>query len=358
MTATEFDNITINGIPFIKNEIDSHAMFLLQKQSEEWEINFANLLLSLRNSKDHIIVFTSGSSGKPRAIKILKQHLIYSATKTTLYFNITHTSTIICCLPTNYIAGIMMVVRAFVSGCNMVFVKPNANPIRNFIGNCDFIAMTMYQFQHSLPDLENNNSIKTILLGGGPIHESIQNAILQLSQTVYHSYGMTETCSHIALRNCKKENNFTLLQGITISRNAGGCLVIDAPHITQKTITTNDLVEIFDDETFSILGRVDTIINSGGIKIIPEVIEEKLSVYITEPFFISSVPDTYLGEKIIMVVETTESEQYLNNIKDITQKILEKFEIPKEYYFIPTFIYTPTKKIDKIQTFSQQYTQT
>jgi O-succinylbenzoic acid--CoA ligase len=52
------------------------------------------------------------------------------------------------------------------------------------------------------------------------------------------------------------------------------CLVIDAPKISQEQIVTNDLVELINDHQFILLGRIDNVVNSGGIKLIPEQIEE------------------------------------------------------------------------------------
>ena len=114
--------------------------------------------------------------------------------------------------------------------------------------------------------------------------------------------------------------------------------------LTNK-ISINKFVEITSSKNFSIIGRIDNIINSAGIKLMPEEIEKKISCFISKNFIISSLKNELLGNKLILIIE---SKKYkLNN--DIF-KYLTKFEVPKEVYFINKFIYTRTNKIDRVKT--------
>src|SRR5690606_39963616 len=65
-------------------------------------------------------------------------------------------------------------------------------------------------------------------------------------------------------------------------------------------VVTNDLGELVSEDAFRWLGRYDNIINSGGIKLIPEVIEDKVAqtfarLNMHNNFFIAGVPHERLG---------------------------------------------------------------
>lgn len=80
-------------------------------------------------------------------------------------------------------------------------------------------------------------------------------------------------------------------------------MVIDAPDVVNNKIVTNDLVEMISNNQFIFLGRMDNLVNSGGIKLIPEQIEAKLQASIAQRFFVIGTADADLGEKLVLVLE-------------------------------------------------------
>lgn len=79
--------------------------------------------------------------------------------------------------------------------------------------------------------------------------------------------------------------------------------MIRAPHLQHREFVTNDLVALSDATHFRWIGRLDHVINSGGIKYFPEVLENKISALIRTRFFITSRPDEQLGQCIVLAVE-------------------------------------------------------
>jgi O-succinylbenzoic acid--CoA ligase len=120
--------------------------------------------------------------------------------------------------------------------------------------------------------------------------------------------------------------------------------VIKAPKITDDIIFTNDVVQLISDKQFNWLGRFDNVINSGGIKLQPEVIENKLSNVLTNRFFVNGFPDEYLGEKLVLIIEGKETKI------NFTKSNLTKYEVPKTIYFLDKFIETETGKVNRKQT--------
>ena len=284
---------------------------------------------------------TSGSTGVPKMIRISKQAMVESAIATGDFFDIHSGDKVLQCLPVKYIAGKLMFIRAFILGLEMDFVAPNATPLYNNDTVYDFIAMVPLQAKHSLKELKN---VKKLIIGGSMISKSLEKQLLKLPTEVYETYGMTETITHIAAKRIG-EKAFTVLPNVTISYDDKNCLVIHAPRISEEIIVTNDLVELLNENQFVFIGRFDNIINSGGIKLIPEQIEGKLSGKIESRYFVSGKPDEELGEKLILIVEGEK-----HDLDPVVFEELDKYEKPKEIHFIAKFVETENGKIKRKET--------
>lgn len=319
------------------------------KEGYPYQQQLGLFLLDWLDNKDYIKVKTSGSTGKPKMLKIKKQAMINSAITTGDFFDLTPGKKVLNCLPSNFIAGKMMMVRAIVLGLEVDMVVPSALPRIDYEKDYDFCAFTPMQLKNFAKYLK---SIKAVIVGGGRVSNHIKSLIKDKKPQVYETYGMTETVSHIAV---KKLNNFvgddtdkyfTTLPGIDISKDDRGCLVIDAPKLSDDTIVTNDLVEIYSDNQFEWIGRFDNMINTGGIKVFPEQIEEKLQDKMDgRQFFIYGIEDDTLGEKIIMVIEGSEKD-----VDDTLFDALDKFEKPKDIFFTRKFKETASGKIHRANT--------
>ncbi len=317
------------------------------------------------DSSKYLAVSTSGSTGKPKTIELKKEFMINSAKATGDFFELTEGTTALLCLPLNYIAGKMMLVRAMVLGWHMDIIESNSFPLKGIIKNYDFSAMVPLQLYNSL---ENMDKIKKLIVGGGLVSNELQSRILDLPTQIYATYGMTETITHIAVKPLNTSSlrgdmirqsldHYTILPNIKIITDDRNCLVIEAPRVAEGEIVTNDLVEIISEKQFKWLGRYDHIINSGGIKLIPEQIEEKLSAVIDCRFFVAGLPDEILGEKLVLILEIQNSKFEIENLNDKLKKLetLTKFEVPKDIYMVKRFVETETKKIQRQKTLDRIY---
>jgi len=201
------------------------------------------------------------------------------------------------------------------------------------------------QVENSFDEL---NKIKTLLIGGAPLNFELKSKLKNLPIRVFESYGMTETITHIALKEISKDE-FTVLPQMKIRKDERNCLVIKTPYFDEEIIT-NDVVELKNENEFKWLGRFDNVINSGGIKLFPEQIEEKLKPFVSDDFIVASLPDATLGQKLILVVERLDDGCWM--LEDFTQRItqnakLNKYEVPKEIYFVEKFPRTESGKIKR-----------
>ncbi|MDO5510091.1 MAG: AMP-binding protein [Weeksellaceae bacterium] len=291
---------------------------MLQWQTEilEWVEEF--------RSEENFLVQTSGSTGKPKKISLSKTAMIQSAKSTAGFLNLPAGTSAWLCLPVQYIAGKMMVVRAMVNQWKLICSRPTTTPIIH--ENVDFTAMTPMQAENSMQILHH---CRKIILGGSPVGEALEEKIKILGLTAFETYGMTETITHIAMRKVCEEKYFKTIPNVQISTDHRDCLVIRANFLDEEVVT-NDIVKLVNDNTFEWLGRYDFVINSGGVKLQPEEIEKKLTPHIPIPFLVSSIPDAVLGEKLVLLTEIplkTEIEWHKTG--------LEKVQIPKEIICLP-----------------------
>jgi O-succinylbenzoic acid--CoA ligase len=310
------------------------------KEGEEWERQIGDFLLNWLDNFDVVTVRTSGSTGIPKEYKLDKQHMINSAVMTGKYFDVGVEKDVLCCLPLSYIAGKMMMVRAMTLGWHLDLVQPSTTPLRKAEKRYDFTAMSPLQVSKSLGDI---HKARKVIIGGGAVSQGFIKKLKGKHTKAFHTYGMTETSSHIAVRELYPtyEDNYTLMGGVQIEKDKENRLVIHAPQLARTSLVTNDLVELLNDKQFKVLGRVDDVINTGSVKVHPAQIEQKLSHHIPESFFISGKADEELGQKVILIVEGKE-----RDVQHAFQK-LGKFEIPKEIYFVDKFALTHTGKMDK-----------
>ncbi len=325
----------LNGFSFDSESLRRVAYSFI-KEGDDFEKPVGNFLLDWFDHNDFIEMHTSGSTGLPKVITVSKQAMVNSALATGDFFDLMPGNKVLHCLPAKYVAGKMMFVRGFVLGLEIDFVAPSSNPMKNIDEVYDFSAMVPLQAQNALPKL---HLIKKLIVGGAKISAALESELAKLPTQVFETYGMTETVSHIAAKKVG-DTHFTVLPNVTISQDDRTCLVIDAPSISEETIVTNDLVEIVSGNEFAWKGRIDNIINSGGIKLIPEEIEAKLAQHFERRFFVTSVPDIDLGDKLILVVE---GDPY--NLDESIFNKLDKYEKPKETMFVPRFKETGNGKV-------------
>lgn len=319
------------------------------KPLPEWESKIYRFILNWFDNSGYILQKTSGSTGEPKEIKLKKSAMTRSAKATLGFFHLQPGNTAWLCLPVDYIAGKMMVVRAIEGKLNLIITEPEGTPIIP-VQPIDFTAMVPLQLKKLIREKADFFNIRKLIVGGAPVDFLSQKALQTIPSEVFATYGMTETCSHIALQRLNGTNpdwHFHLLEGITVSTNAENCLVINAPGITDQTLETTDIAEIISPTEFRILGRTDNVINSGGIKISPENLEKKITQLIDCDCIVTFKTDSLLGQKLVLVIEKVSTKCTEQQILDQLKPALPKYEIPKEVIFIDQFPRNQSLKIDR-----------
>lgn len=344
MSTVTYHNVhnkfKLNGFSFTKDDLLRVAYSFI-KEGENYEKPLGIFILDWFDPKPYLEMNTSGSTGAPKIIRVDKQAMVNSALATGDFFGLQPGQKVLHCLPTDYVAGKMMFVRAFILGLDMEFVAPSSHPLESVKGSFDFCGMVPLQAKNSMNDLHR---IKKLIIGGAKVTKTLEQELVKVPSQIYETYGMTETITHIAAKRVGA-SAFTVLPNVKITTDDRHCLVIDAHKISGEKIVTNDLVELISDTQFVWKGRFDNVINSGGIKLIPEQIEEKLASSISNCFFVYGQADELLGEKLVLFVEGE-----LMPIDESIFEVLDKYEKPKEIVFISEFKRTATGKVIRDQS--------
>jgi o-succinylbenzoate---CoA ligase len=347
----KYHTLTMKGQSFQEKAL---SLLCLQKISDEkltsWERNLYRFIQDWISADPEIEVKTSGSTESPKLKRIEKDKMIQSALMTGQYFHLKKYDRALLCLPVDYIAGKMMVVRSFVLGLNLIPIEPSGNPFEKATERFDFAAMTPMQVSNILTEksgIKKLNRIIKLIIGGADVSPELLTKIRLLKNEAWQTYGMTETITHVAVRKLNapgESENYRALPQVFFHQDERDCLVIHAPHLSEKKVVTNDIVELLNNREFKFIGRYDNIINSGGIKLSPEEIEKKMSPYIMQRFIITGFPDKKLGQKLVLILEGQESEPLaLNGLAE--KACLSKYEIPKQIIYSPRFPVTETGKI-------------
>lgn len=299
------------------------------------------------------MLHTSGSTGQPKQIRVSKQSMINSAQATLSFFGIKPFSNILLCMNLRHVGAVMVAVRAIVGNLNVVVAHDMSNPLIELNHKISLAPMVALQMHNALSDPTSRRNLElyvdNVIVGGSAVMPDLEEQLRKLNTCrVYSSYGMTETLSHIALRQINTANHskeYTTLDGIDISLSSKGTLSINAPHICPQRIETNDVVDIITPKTFVVRGRIDNVVNSGGIKIQIEEVEKKLMEHICCPFALTSLPSEKYGEELVMLVADGGAgcEIDLQELKHA----LPKYHCPKAVYAVFEIPMTSNGKINR-----------
>lgn len=295
---------------------------------------------------------SSGSTGDPKSFTLSREAMLLSAQRTLKFFGLRRGERALLSLPVHYIAGKMMVVRALLGGLDLLLREPSSRPLNKLSGPIAFAAMVPLQIEESLSSGDPMDRISILLIGGGELHPVTRVELSQLTAPeVYESFGMTETYTHFALKRIngpKPGINFKLLEGVSVGLDERACLEVEIPGITAGPLVTNDLVEINEEgDGFSWLGRFDNLINSGGVKLIPELLEASIREAIGYECLVMSEADRKLGNRLVLVVEYKGAEPPLDEWLELLRNKLSSYELPRRIICTPDLPRNPSMKPDR-----------
>lgn len=308
---------------------------------------------------DKILVHTSGSTGRPKPLWVEKQRMLNSARITCDFLGLKPGDTALLCMSLDYIGGKMMAVRSMERKLRLISVPPSGHPLRHLpcaepITFAAMVPMQVYDTLQVVEERERLRQIKHLIIGGGAIDDKLARALRNFPHAVWSTYGMTETLSHIALRRLNGTEAtqwYTPFESVKVSLNEEECLVVDAPLVHEGRLVTSDRAELSStggQARFRILGRKDNVINSGGVKIQIEEVEEALRPFLRTPFLITKQPDEKFGETVVILTEATD----LAEVSEVCARALPKYWCPRKYVHVDRIPLTAAGKPARAEALS------
>ncbi len=313
--------------------------------SEQLRNEVSTTITNFQAENFELNIKSSGSTGLPKEITHSKKDIVNSANRTNKFFNLNTDSKVLCPLAIHTIGAKMSLFRALRGNYQIHFVEAS----RDFIDilpaslKFDLVSLAVIQFSELLEsDIAQLARFENVLLGGSAIPAYLEEKSVQLGINAFIGFGMTETLSHIALRKLGNDY-YHCLEGITVDSSEQGMIIQQ----NDKTITSTDIIEKPDNKSFKWIGRNDFVINSGGIKIIPELIENAVSSKFNVKIVLIGIPDVTYGEKAILVSEIAIDEQLKKEIKQFIEADFSRYHVPKAFVE-HKFSYINGLKLDRL----------
>jgi O-succinylbenzoic acid--CoA ligase len=169
----------------------------------------------------------------------------------------------------------------------------------------------------------------------------------------------------------QRSDRFVPFAEVRLGLDARCGLTITSALTRGETLYTHDLVEFHTDGTFRWLGRIDNVINSGGVKVHIEQVERALEayllhyqggVYAERRFFVGAFPHPRLGHAVVAVIEGEPCGDdlvpaFATALRAALQPALAPYEIPRQVFFVSQLLETRTGKIDRSATIRRLVTQ-
>lgn len=300
------------------------------------------------------LIQSSGSTGEPKVLEFSFDELIGNASLSNRFFQASKDWVFTHCLDLNTTGGIMLLFRAYSLEADLNLLPVKRDPLEDFaeLPSSDYISLSPLQLQTLLSDQGKTTWLKkhtVILIGGAEISPSLESLLLEKGIAGYHTYGMTETLSHVAIRKVGPvtiEPFFSPLPTIDIKTTDESRVLINAPYLKNTPVLSNDLGRITSDGKLEYLGRADRVINSGGVKIsLPRVESVFKRHFPNQEVIAFGTNDIKLGTTLLVAIEgkqIKQSQRYFSLIKDE----LPKYWFPKKIIWLPEFPRTATDKIN------------
>ena len=324
------------------------------------------------SGQPEFVLQTSGSTGTPKPITLTRTQMRASAHLTGQTLGLQTGDAALVCLNVGYVAGVMMLVRGLELGLPMTIIEPTGNPLAGFspeLTRFKFTAFVPLQLQAILEQSPGKlpilNEMKAILVGGAATNPALERALQIIETPVFATYGMTETVSHIALRRLNgadRSDWFTALDGVDLGTDERSCLHITSAATNFVRVQTNDVVELTSNPAnklpiqFRLLGRADRVINSGGVKIQPEQVEQVIGTALATAggagrLFVAGLPDERLGQRVVLFCEKwTPTDEQWQGVQTTVCQHMGPYAMPRAVVTVEEFAQTPTGKIDRTQT--------
>ena len=306
---------------------------------------------------DPLLIQTSGSTGKPKGVVIPRRAVLASVEASARRLG--SSGRWLLALPSSYVAGVQVIVRSLVAGHEPIVVEGLDIGRATASDHTDtpaLVSLVPTQLHRIMSDAEQLASLKrchTVLVGGGGLDHDLARRVREQGIRLVATYGSSETSG-----GCVYDG--VPLDGVGVTLGAEGRVRIagptlfshyDAdPELTAESLVdgwflTSDRGRFDEDGRLEILGRIDDVVISGGVKIPVEVVAERLRQHLlVEQAEVFGLPDAEWGQRLVAVVVGTAEEP---DLRDWISMIHPRSWAPRDFVWLPSLPLLSNGKVDR-----------
>lgn len=311
-----------------------------------------------------VVISTSGTTGKPKGAMLTGQALTASGTATATRLG--GPGQWLLALPPHHIAGMQVLLRSIQAGSDPVvldvstgFSVPDfVRAVAEMTGSRRYISLVATQLVKALGDAEASEALASfdaVLLGGGPLPATVAISAAQARVPVVRTYGMSETCG-----GCVYDG--VALDGVEVRIGPEGRISLGGATVAtgyrnipeHKAFAehgwfhTDDFGEL-DEGRLRVLGRLDEAISTGGLTVVPQVVEAALGAHpLVAECAVFGVPDDRLGQRVAAaVVPSAAGAPTLEDLREHVTAALDGTAAPRELHLLDELPRRGIGKLDR-----------
>lgn len=310
-----------------------------------------------------VVVSTSGTTGAPKGAMLTAAALVASAEAT--HRRLGGPGRWLLALAAHHVAGWQVLVRSVVAGTSPVAIRPNfavselVSAVRELGSGRRYASLVAAQVAKALADpaaVAALASLDAVLIGGGPMPGALAEQALAAGIPVVRTYGMSETaggCVYdgVALDGVRVRvaDSRISLGGVTLAKGYRNPVQPD-PFAEPGWFVTDDLGAVDDSGVLRVSGRVDDAISTGGLTVLPQLVEEALAGHpAVAECAVFGLPDERLGQRVAaaVVVAPGASAPTVAELRTHVASVLDATAAPREVHVVTELPRRGIGKVDR-----------
>jgi o-succinylbenzoate---CoA ligase len=304
-----------------------------------------------------LLIETSGSTGRPKGVVLTRDAVLASAEASARRLGAS--GRWLLALPSSYVAGVQVIVRSLLAGHEPVVVdgldvgRASASDHTDTPAFLSLVPTQLHRIVNNPEQVAALARCHTVLVGGGGLDLGLRRRAEEQGVRVVATYGSSETAG-----GCVYDG--VALDGVGLDLGVGGRVRIAGPtlfshyhadpELTAESLVdgwflTSDAGRFDDDGLLQIVGRIDDVVVSGGVKIPLTTVADRLRQHLlVQQVEVFGVPDAEWGQKLVAVLVGTAQDAELRDWISVDHP---RSWAPREFRWVESLPLLPNGKVDR-----------
>ena len=308
------------------------------------------------DTPDPLLIETSGSTGRPKRVVLPRRAVLASVGASAR--RLEASGRWLLALPSSYVAGVQVIVRSLVAGHEPVVVdgldigRAAASVHSDTPVFASLVPTQLHRILGNPEQLAALARCHTVLVGGGGLDRDLRRRAEEAGVHVVVTYGSSETaggCVYDGLpldgvKIALGDEGRVKIAGPTLFSHYDGDPALSAESVVDGWFLTSDVGRLAGDGTLEVVGRIDDVVVSGGVKIPASTVAERLRRHLlVQQAEVLGVPDPEWGQRLVAVLVGTAHDAEL---RDWISMEHPRSWAPREFRWVDELPLLPNGKVD------------